>query len=255
MLDKVLLLVEGEKTEVSFLRRLIKVCSPGLTVEIVPMSINIYIFYKQLKAYETNFTTTLDVLKRIKADQKDDLEKLNDNYAFIYLIFDFDIQEDSINSKQKMSILEDMIDIFSDEADDFGKLLIDYPMVESFRDYPSSDPNVFLSKERNVSNLLLCSYKEMVHTRGNTLDVNKYSSKQFEMICKLNIRKAFEIIQESVQYEKFISPDFLKMVFKSEQTSYLAENGCVVPLCELTFFLVFLYGLEFFNHVLKDQNI
>jgi len=84
MLDRVLLLVEGEKTEYNFLERLLSFNCKDITTEVIPMGINIYTFYKKIQFLGEDSTTTLDTLKRIKKNNIKDLEQIEKGFAYIY---------------------------------------------------------------------------------------------------------------------------------------------------------------------------
>ncbi|MFA6830527.1 MAG: hypothetical protein WCR67_07520 [Bacilli bacterium] len=253
MADRVLLLVEGQKTEYNFLERLLSFYCKGTTTKVIPIGINIYSFYKKIRSLGEDFTTTLDTLKEIKKNNIKDLEQIEKGFAFIYLVFDFDIQENSLKTEGKFAVLREMMKTFSNEAGDFGRLLIDYPMVEAYRDFKIDCPNGFLSDEINVPIDKLVSYKNIVDERGNDLDINKYKSKSFDLITKLNIIKAFQIVKEDSAYTSFIKSDFFLKILDSEIKNYQRKNGYIVPLCEMTFFLVFLYGKPTFDCIMNTK--
>lgn len=253
MLDRVLLLVEGEKTEYNFLERLLSFNCKDIPTEVIPIGINIYTFYKKIQFLGEDSTTTLDTLKEIKKNNIKDLEQIEKGFAYIYLVFDFDMQESSLKTEDKLTVLREMMKTFSNETGDFGQLLIDYPMVESYRDFKIDCPKEFLSDKKNVPIDKLASYKNTVDERGNDLDVKKYKARNFDLITKLNIMKAFQIVKEDIDYDLFIQPDFLLNILENEIDNYQRKSGYIVPLCEMTFFLIFLYGKEAFDSITNTK--
>jgi len=253
MLDRVLLLVEGEKTEYNFLERLLSFNCKDITTEVIPIGINIYTFYKKIQFLGEDSTTTLDTLKEIKKNNVKDLEQIEKGFAYIYLVFDFDMQESGLKTEDKLTVLGEMMKTFANETGDFGQLLIDYPMVESYRDFKKDFPKDFLSNERNVPVDKLTSYKNIVDERGNDLDIKKYKAKSFDLITKLNIMKAFQIVKKEINFDSFIQPDFLLNILESEIDNYQRKSGFIIPLCEMTFFLIFLYGKETFDSIINSK--
>jgi len=163
------------------------------------------------------------------------------------------MQESSLKTEDKLTVLREMMKTFSNETGDFGQLLIDYPMVESYRDFKIDCPKEFLSDKKNVPIDKLASYKSTVNERGNDLDIKKYKARNFDLITKLNLMKAFQIVKEDIDYDLFIQPDFFSKILESEIDTYQRKKGYIVPLCEMTFFLIFLYGKEAFDSIANTK--
>lgn len=247
MIDKVLLIVEGNKTETNFFRRLSKIYQGGCSFEIVSMSVNIYSFYDKLKNIGFENTTSIEALKEIKKDDIAALKQLDAKFVFTYLVFDFDVQEKNKTLDNKRSIISELLDIFQEETGDFGRLLINYPMAESYRDFPLNNPKIFLSEDMNVNVSKLTCYKKTVAERGNSKDIWEYKDDNFVLINNLNINKAFSLIGKSIDYDFFNSESFLKEVFLKEVYGLIGEEEKVVPICEMAFILIYLYGLPEFQ--------
>ena len=128
MVRQILLVTEGV-SEGDLLKKLFKrFCSEK--VEIVEFKTNIYQLYDCYESYHCRYDQ-LDLRKvllehctRLKSSEK---ERLKKNFSEIYLIFDMDPQ-DPLYSREKLIKLYSH---FSDPSD-YGKLYINYPMVESF---------------------------------------------------------------------------------------------------------------------------
>ena len=98
------------------------------------------------------------------------------SFAFTYLIFDLDLQHYDLAQKNNIvrgiGDVKEMLQHFCDETDPtIGKLYINYPMIESFRDCASFFDNNY--KNTVVSLQDITKYKKIVSERGlNFLYVN-----------------------------------------------------------------------------------
>jgi len=93
---------------------------------------NIYNLYKQMT--ESDFPEDIiTILKKKLINDKDNpLKEIRrrSDFSEVYLFFDYDChnnQKNDLSNKQ----IQKMLDFFNDESSDFGKLFINYPMVES----------------------------------------------------------------------------------------------------------------------------
>ena len=88
-ISKTLIVVEGGRLEPGFFEQLKKVF--GLNLDLYCLEDNIYVLYNKMK--EMGFNANLkDVLKEMAKDEKRK-ELLSQNFAYTYLIFDFDIHQ------------------------------------------------------------------------------------------------------------------------------------------------------------------
>lgn len=168
--DRVLLLVEGDRAEPSLFRSLSE--KFDLPFDIVSYGTNLYKLYERI-VDDAGFLNLKDVLiEKVNEDCKKYEDKLNDpnsmvsetarndwqkrlkkleeekrillgDFAYTYLVYDCDIHHWGQGSGEtvdeararNLSILKRMLDHFVDETDEtVGKLYVNYPMVESWRD-------------------------------------------------------------------------------------------------------------------------
>ena len=200
--NKILLIVEGKKTEPNLIKQIGTVkWNDGAELSIVDIRTNIYCLYQEIKklncGYEFDTTSTIEVLKQIlkKNNREEDIEKLCGKYSDIYLFFDLEIQDNHYMDKK--GILTEMLDYFCNETEN-GLLLINYPMIEAYRDYkePLIDDNyknLFVS----VEDVFAGKYKQLVHERGSTKNFSKYSIHDFELLFLQNLIKANFILSQS----------------------------------------------------------
>ena len=98
------------------------------------------------------------------------MEKLNGKFAYRYLVFDSELQhgEGGVSLPREKQIekncnkLKNMLEFFNNESDQ-GKLYVNYPMMESYRDCDAFFDEGY--KDRTVALDLLSKYKEQVGKR------------------------------------------------------------------------------------------
>lgn len=251
--DKILVLVEGKKTEVSFLSRYFTLALGdewNKEIDVIPFEINIYAFWSAVSSLDSSDFSTIDVLKGLFKRDSEKLEVLKGKFPYIFLIFDFDIHNkdsqktifDKEQYNQNISILRNMTSTFNNETDK-GLLLIDYPMCESYRDIDFKDPKVFEFRMFNLEESE--PYKNIVAERGNTLDISEYKKKRFDLIISSNIKKLNKLYKNDYSipdYASFVymvtnsSETLNKQISTYEETKYFLVLNCMV------FIPVIIYG-------------
>ena len=170
---------------------------------------------------EMGFNSNLkDVLLELHDNQKN-RELLSQSFAYTYLIFDFDphhteeyekdiplktIVENNINKVCEMA------EYFVDETDPtIGKLYINYPMMESFKDCDSFEDVNYLTRMIKIDDVK--KYKEIVgHRKMANKRIDGYSKSDFTMLTCQNVKKLGRICDvdgESMDYEITIDGEFI----------------------------------------------
>lgn len=87
---KILVLVEGARTDVALLERLLSTYQIDIKYEIVPYCTNIYTLYHEM--FEDNDPASMDLLQLLKSREPNLSKKalFDDSYSDILLIFDLD---------------------------------------------------------------------------------------------------------------------------------------------------------------------
>ncbi|MEK4444324.1 hypothetical protein [Niallia sp. FSL K6-0077] len=166
--SKVLLLVEGEKVEKDLFRHFYNLYGIN-NIEIVAYKTHIYAFYNRLKKDYADMEGNIDfefidlplfLNDYLNLDEKDLLNETD--FRDIILVFDFD-PHDSQFDRQKLEIL---LENFSDSTGR-GKLFLNYPMIESFKDINSLEDEHFKNSTVHIDDLRKRSkgtsgYKKMV---------------------------------------------------------------------------------------------
>lgn len=190
---KILLLVEGAKTDVAIMKHLLSIYQLDIHYEIVSYNTNIYTLYHEM--FEENEPEDIDFLQMLKSREVD-LEKqriFDDIYSDILLIFDLDPQAPDFSMKKILR----MADYFV-ESSDMGKLYLNYPMVEAFyhmKEIPDPDFNSYYSSLQELSQ---GKYKSRVNRENRNHDYRKFAvtKEECNIVIRQNITKARNMVRK-----------------------------------------------------------
>ena len=193
---KILLIVEGEKTEPVFFQHLMDVF--GVDAEIVMIGTSLYSLYERMKYYHFE-SDVRDVLKEIQKPSLDG-SLLDQRFTYTYLVYDSDLQHTPMNQRNdkppldaltsdNLSKLREMARYFTNETDPaIGRLYINYPMMESFRYCDSFTDEEFISARIPIAQMprfkALASQKKLA---GRPIE--SYTKENFADLIRLHIRK------------------------------------------------------------------
>lgn len=239
MNKKVLLIVEGNKTEPKIFNKIQELF--GLDFEIFCFGTNIYSLYKLMK--ENDFNVNIkDLLAEVHPEYKNDLDN---QFVYTYLIFDLDPHhskkeetrtiEELVN--ENIEIVESMANYFVDETDPtIGKLYINYPMIESYKDC-----NDFFDKNYETEVIAIdkiVDFKEIVGKKKlSNIRVDKYNKDNVENLIIQNIFKMNSICKlkwEMPDYNDYI--DETNNVLNAEKRMVL--NTKQISVLNTSLFLV-----------------
>lgn len=210
----VLLIVEGDTIEDEFFRCIASAF--GISARIIPYKTNIYKLYEALK--QANFSANVcGILKESAA--ADDKKLFDLKYAAIYLVYDADFQhcdkgENALTIEQRIAKnlprLSEMAEYFTNETDDtIGKLFINYPMMEAYKDCDVFFEEAYKDRRVSICDLLHNGYKKSVSQRKvNGKAVKKLSNKDFRDIVKCALYKYAFIMGNgwrALSYRDFIT--------------------------------------------------
>ncbi|MBR5549399.1 MAG: hypothetical protein IKU71_06685 [Kiritimatiellae bacterium] len=202
-MPKALLIVEGARLEPRFFSRLADVLN--MRVEIVPFCANIYQLYRKLEEYGFNYDVKQALLEQNPTDEARVV--LSRKYAYTYLIFDCDAQDRGkmLNGVKNCELdeivmsnyglLKKMVAYFTDETDpDRGKLYVNYPMMESFRDADDFFDESY--EQRMVDFANLDNYKEIVGIRKLAIrHIDNFSKDDICSLLHMNLCKLLYMVQ------------------------------------------------------------
>ena len=168
---KILLCVEGEKTEEKLLRYLFEIYGLDLDFTIVPYRTNIHQLYRQM--FEDQDPASLDLIQVLKERERDPEKRalLDERYTDIFLVFDLDPQDDGYRPDH----LAEMLEYFR-ESTDAGKLYLNYPMAEAFYHLSKIPDPTFLDRCVPLSLLRIKGeYKKLVNAECVTPKFSRFA--------------------------------------------------------------------------------
>ncbi|AUZ05235.1 hypothetical protein ADP71_17080 [Vitreoscilla sp. C1] len=175
--QKFLIVVEGEKAEVQIIQSLKNSGLFPVNNEVIAYCGDIYQLYNLYKRLSED--DGLDIIGLLIAQKLISSTSKRDDFAEIYLFFDYDIQaltykDDQGNKTINVDLgneqINRMLEYFDDETGN-GKLFISYPMVESVKKclcYPDLDTFIECRVEKIYDYLSI--FKQ--HYRQHAFDVN-----------------------------------------------------------------------------------
>lgn len=188
---KILVLVEGAKTDVALMERLLSVYQIDIKYEIVSYCTNIYTLYHEM--FEDNDPADMDLLQLLKSHEPNPAKKIlfDEHYSDILLIFDLDPQDHGFTSEKITGMAKYFV-----ESSDMGKLYINYPMVEAFYHMVSIPDLDFDSYYATLDELIAGKYKDRVNKKNRNHDYRKFATTKEEcnIVIGQNISKAWLLV-------------------------------------------------------------
>lgn len=241
MESNILIVVEGAKTEPAFFKRLLHIF--GLNFQIYCLGTNIYTLYRRMKEIEFNGDLK-SVLIELHPDQR---ELLSKKFAYTYLVFDCDVHHPKKNDcrcieeiiSDNFTKLKELVEYFVDETDPtVGKLYINYPMMESYRDCDYFFDEKY--KSTMVSLPAILSYKKDVGKRKlSRVRVDSYTEKQFSLLVLQNIYKLNVILTDTwskLSYEEYLIQSSAKRILLAEQD--IAKRSKMLSVINTSIFIL-----------------
>ena len=273
----ILFIVEGERLEPEVINRMAEVY--GLRCDISSVCTNIHILYHQLKQ-DDGYSDVIPVLREIlrsrlasleklspSSEQKhkisrtqEDLAKLERSFASVYLVFDSELQHRSNDTLAPLDVIEknfaklkEMLEFFDNETDQ-GKLYVNYPMMESYRDCDNFFDEGY--RDRLVSLDILFGrtpakgYKSLVASRKLANIRNRHiSQEQFNRLTCMNVFKLNWMkhhLWQKPNYDEFLKISRQENILELEHYSCRSLNAVAV-LNTLLFFIIDYKGRDFYD--------
>ena len=228
---QILVLVEGEKTDVNLMRHLLNVYGISQNHEIVSYNTNIYELYNHM--FRDEDPNTIDFLQLLKEHENDPTKKLvfDRSYSDILLIFDLDPQDPQFSPAK----IEEMVAYFV-ESSDMGKLYLNYPMVEAFYHMRSIPDKAYESYTASLLELRDKAYKARVQHENRDHDYRKFAATRDEcsIVIHQNIEKACHLVGYGPASDDGIPEG--RTILNAELT-LLSEMERVSVLCTCAFYI------------------
>ncbi|MFN3754529.1 hypothetical protein [Flavobacterium sp.] len=232
-MSNILFVFEGEKTEEQLVNSLTKFFFNEKTLVKCAFCAEIYQLHKAIATDSDLDTFTL--LKEIPQNKEILREFNRDDFAEIYLFFDYDGHSTLADDDS----LEEMLGLFNEETES-GKLLISYPMVESLK-HLSEEIDFKLLKVSAKENI---KYKQIVGAECDNqyLQFSKYSKETWRKLLENHLKKMNYIINNEFQF-----PDnnySQHIIFKNQRNKYINIDSTVAVLSGFPVFIFDYYGSE-----------
>ena len=229
--QRILVLVEGAKTDIRLMQYLLITYQIDIQYEIVPYCTNIYTLYHEM--FEVNDPEDMDLLQLLKSREPDLKRKLIFNYPYsdVLLIFDLDPQDPGFSPEKIRRMAEYFV-----ESSDVGKLYLNYPMVEAFYHMACiPDPN-FDSYYASMDELLAHKYKSRVCQESRNHDYRKFATSREEcnIVIRQNMSKAWRVSGGEAKLEDQ-PPAQIKVL--NAQLEYIESDRRVAILSTCAFFI------------------
>lgn len=263
----ILFIVEGKDAEPNLIKQYFHAYY-GITkneiYEIHSVKTNIYSLYNELKS-EDFFLNIREVLLQ-KSKTNEETEILQKKYLYTYLIFDCDAHNVGKNNtltieeivRHNFSILKEMSEYFNDESDPTkGKLYINYPMLESYRDCNDFFDENYKFNTVKINDLL--KYKSIVGKKKlcNQKNLSKYNFKDFNLLTKMNLYKLnflFNNNWDSFNYEEYLNISNCFDIVNKEK-DYVSSTNSLMVLNTFLFWLIDYYGSKtnIFDSIINQE--
>ena len=259
MRTNILVVVEGKKAEPTLLKQISK--SFGLDFEFYCLESNIYALYKELKKLDFNCNIK-DILAERHPNQR---AILSNKFAYTYLVFDCDAHHSEKGDPRTIEqIIQDnfqklteMANYFVDETDPtIGRLYINFPMVESFRDCDSFFDNSYA--ENCVDIRALNGYKTIVSKRKLTrIHLNTYTKDNWTSLILQNAFKLNKIMVgqwRKPSYNDYLDLSILQTIVDKENELASMSNKLAVLNMSLFIILDYFGNKTGFYDLLNDTT-
>jgi hypothetical protein len=227
---KILICVEGAKTEVRLMERLLNIYGIDADCEIVSYRTNIYALHKAM--FRDSDPENMGLLLTLKEHEPDAEKKkiFDDAYTDILLIFDMDPQDDLFAGEK----LLEMTSYFSESSDN-GKLYINYPSAEAFYHMRAIPDAEYYERFATLSEMKAHTYKARVNAESKGSDHRKFASDRTSCnaVIGQNIEKARRITQSAESGENI----FNMVPLLNKQLDFLNREQKIWVLCTCAFFI------------------
>jgi len=243
MANNILFVFEGEKTEKQITNNLTQYFINGNTIVQCAYCAEIYQLYRQISNDED--LDTFELLKEIPQNTQILSRYHRDDFAEIYMFFDYDGHSSLADDERLREAL-----MFFNEETEFGKLFVSYPMVEALKHY--SDSIDFMSlKVKAKENI---GYKQMVdsESQNELKQITKYTKAIWVQLIELHLKKMNHIVNEDYSLPTKNTPQ--SGIFLNQLEKYINSDSTIAVLSSFPVFLFDYYGFEFISELILNNN-
>jgi len=247
-MSKKLFVFEGEKTEPNIVEKLSQYLSTTFPKnsfnEDVKCSYCTDIYNLCNKILEDKQDIFV-LLQKIEFNKKILKDYNRDDFAEIYLFFDYDGHATNANNKNLLEIIK----FFNNETE-FGKIFISYPMVEALKHF---------SKNINFKKLTFeiekgKEYKKIVSEDSDNkyIQFNKYDKNIWQELIEIHLKKMNFIVNDN-----FSMPNKIILqneIFTNQLKKYIKKNNVISVLSAFPVFIFDYYGCNYIDNLIGAKE-
>ncbi len=199
-----------------------------------------YTLYKEIS--EDEDLDLFSLLKEMDVNKETLKDYTRDDFAEIYLFFDYDGHTSNADDKKTSKLL----DFFNEETDK-GKLYISYPMSEALKHI--EDFNTF--KDLNFPINKGSDYKTIVKKRGvaELRNFHFYTLEIWKKVINIHLKKMNYIVFDDFKYPNELIEQIT--IFNNQLEKYINKDKTVSVLSAFPIFLHDYYVNEELKNILK----
>ena len=195
---RILLIVEGERTEPRLLSALLRAFGLAEERSIVSLGINIHDMLQKLQRGYGADLEDIDLPAALSDLYPEHAHVLSQEFTDTLLVFDFDPHDDRMDSE----FLKAFQHAFNDSTDR-GQLYLSYPSIESYRDFQQFGDESFLDSIVSLQDIEHGQgYKAIVGRRRNGLEnVDSINPLQWVQVIAMHVSKLQHLLDGMPVYE------------------------------------------------------
>lgn len=239
-MSNILFVFEGEKTEDQIVSSFTKHVFKDKSVITCAYCAEIYQLHKELEGDKD--LDTFSLLKKMPQNKEILKDFDRDDFAEIYLFFDYD----GHSTLACDDTLFKMLKIFNEETD-LGKLYISYPMVESIKHFAEKLDFKTLQVEAKKN----IKYKKMVADECDSIyqQFSKYTFEIWKSLLITHLSKMNYIINDS--YTLPVDPVTQDIIFHNQKVKYIDKDSKVSVLSAFPVFMFDYFGSTKFLKIIS----
>lgn len=251
MSNTILFVFEGEKAEPKILQALENYFFKTQSNVIIKAVYGAEIYQLWKDCNEDSDLDLIGLLKErdFKSNNKELSNLRRKDVSEVFLIFDQEAHShpELLNYP---ALIVDMVTLFNESTEN-GKIYINYPMLESFRDYsetPEIPPYVFISENKK--------YKQLVGSRSDFKDPKKITRNDWLWLFYINIVRANNLLQikneDIIDFENYQKLTQLEIAKAQSCLCEEISSRCAV-LSGLPFLIIDYCGKNLFGEVMQES--
>lgn len=229
--SKILVLVEGAKTDLRLMKHLLHIYGIDNSHEVVSYDTNIYVLYNDM--FSEGDPSSIDILQLLKERERDPVKKeiFDARYSDILLVFDLEPQDTQFSAGKILEMMQ-----FFVESSDMGKLYLNYPMVEAFYHMKSIPDEAYNGYVVSLDELSKRTYKQRVNQENRNHDYSKFAVTREECntVIWQNIDKAWYISEMERHFDDKL-PEAIEILKK--QLLKIENDRDISVLCTCAFYI------------------